>query len=318
MSIEEDIAHAGKLIHEGGVVAFPTETVYGLGADAFNPTAVARVFELKERPSFDPLIVHISSLDQLDLLWKRKDERLLKLAEKFWPGPLTIVVDKNNAVPGIVTSGLNTVGIRMPDHPVALALINAAGTPIAAPSANKFGRISPTRADHVRRQLPGINFILDGGDTRVGIESTVIALEQEGFRLLRPGAVTRGEIAEVLPEIAGANHDKVKHSPGHMHSHYSPRKPLYFISEVPENTANQNVGLISFGKPDNASHYKKVEILSDSKDLKEAAVNLFRAMHQMEDSDVDLILVEPVPEVGIGLAIMDRLRKATFQYKNQT
>ena len=317
MSIKTDIAHAGRLISEGGVVAFPTETVYGLGADAFNPKAVARVFEIKERPSFDPLIVHISNLAQLDELWLQKDERLLQLAEKFWPGPLTIVVEKHPSVPDIVTSGLPTVGIRMPGHPVALALIEAAGTPVAAPSANKFGRISPTNAEHVRSQLPEADFILNGGATTIGIESTVISLGKNGFTLLRPGAFTVAEIAEVLPRVFETDKGSEKHSPGHMLSHYSPRKPIYFTTDAPAGTDISLAGLISFGAPLDASKYKLVEVLSAKKDMKEAAVNLFGAMHRMEAAGVAVMLVEPLPEEGIGIAIMDRLRKATFQYKPQ-
>ncbi|MGB5653874.1 MAG: L-threonylcarbamoyladenylate synthase, partial [Robiginitalea sp.] len=185
---------AAKIITQGGVVAFPTETVYGLGANALDPMAVARIFELKERPSFDPLIVHIADLEQLQVLTTSEDPRIGKLAEAFWPGPLTLVLPKTAQVPDIVTSGLPTVGIRMPDHPMALGLIRTCGCPLAAPSANKFGRLSPTRAAHVTRHLPEADYILDGGTTRVGLESTIVRLESDGFLILRPGGITREDL----------------------------------------------------------------------------------------------------------------------------
>ncbi|MFO8021923.1 MAG: L-threonylcarbamoyladenylate synthase, partial [Perlabentimonas sp.] len=176
MKVLSNLEIAAKYIQEGNLVAFPTETVYGLGANALNPLAVAKIFELKERPSFDPLIIHIANLHQLEKLVLTQDERVYKLAEKFWPGPLTMVLPKSNIVPDIVTSGLSTVGIRMPNNDIALELISKSGCPVAAPSANKFGRISPTTPAHVKKQLPNVDYILDGDKTTVGIESTIIKL----------------------------------------------------------------------------------------------------------------------------------------------
>ncbi|HPR86280.1 MAG TPA: L-threonylcarbamoyladenylate synthase, partial [Prolixibacteraceae bacterium] len=181
----QEIEHAAEIISKGGLVAFPTETVYGLGANALNPVAVAKIFEAKERPTFDPLIVHISSLIELEKLTGELDEKVMELAKRFWPGPLTMVLPKSNLVPDLVTSGLTTVGIRMPDHPVALELIRRSGCPIAAPSANKFGQLSPTTAAHVRKQLPHIDYILDGGKTAVGIESTIVSVEKDKCVVLR-------------------------------------------------------------------------------------------------------------------------------------
>ncbi len=191
MNILEEIKRGAEIILSGNLVAFPTETVYGLGADAFNPAAVAKIFETKERPSFDPIIVHICELSQLKKLYNGSDERVYTLAEKFWPGPLTLVLPKTDAVPDIVTSGLDTVAVRMPDNHIALELIKHSHTPLAAPSANKFGMVSPTEAEHVRKQFPDI-FTIDGGKTSVGIESTVITLHEDGFEILRPGVVTGG------------------------------------------------------------------------------------------------------------------------------
>jgi L-threonylcarbamoyladenylate synthase len=317
MDTLKEIIEAAKIIREGGLVAFPTETVYGLGANALNPDAVAKIFIEKERPSFDPLIVHINSTDYLPLLCKSPDEHLYKIAEAFWPGPLTIVVPKSEIVPDIVTSGLPTVAIRMPANAIALKLIEAAGCPIAAPSANKFGRLSPTSARHVMKQLPGIDCILDGGKSTIGIESTVISVTSAGFDVLRYGSITRKQIERFLPYLSTlAKEGTAPASPGFMKSHYSPVKPLFImghdrISDI------SNAGIVSFtGK--NIKGYKAVEILSENADLKEAAVNLFGALHRLEEAEIDFIVAEPVPEADIGLAIMDRLRKAAYQYSRMS
>jgi L-threonylcarbamoyladenylate synthase len=201
MTFEQNIAKAAQIIKDGGIVAFPTETVYGLGADVFNTKAIEKIFNIKERPFFDPLIVHISEIKQLELLVKKVDERVLKLAEKFWPGPLTIVTEKNKNVPDLVTANLPTVAVRMPNHRAALQLIQQAGTPIAAPSANKFGMLSPTNARHVLKQLKNIDFIIDDGNTEVGIESTVISLNKEGFKLLRPGVISQQDLSTIIKRL---------------------------------------------------------------------------------------------------------------------
>ncbi len=311
------IEDAAKIIREGGLVAFPTETVYGLGANALNPDAVARIFIEKERPSFDPLIVHINSTDYLPLLCKNPDDYLYKLAEAFWPGPLTMVVPKSKIVPDIVTSGLPTVAIRMPANAVALKLIESAGCPIAAPSANKFGRLSPTSAQHVMKQLPGVDCILDGGKSTIGIESTVISVTSAGFDVLRYGSITLQQIELFLPYMpASAKQASKQASPGFLKSHYSPVKPLFFIDDKSIGDTS-NAGIVSFaGK--NIKGFKAVEILSANADLKEAAINLFGALHRLEEAEIDFIVVEPVPEIGIGLAIMDRLRKAAYQYTRES
>lgn len=315
MIVNQDIDIAADYILEGRLVAFPTETVYGLGANALNPLAVAKIFELKERPSFDPLIVHIASVDDLDKLTVSKDSRVLQLAEKFWPGPLTIVLPKSDIVPDIVTSGLDTVGIRMPNNPIALELIRKAGCPIAAPSANKFGRVSPTTAQHVKKQLPNVDYILDGGKTQVGIESTIITLNEKGFEILRHGVITREDLESVVPFHSGRDTSDSIVAPGMLKSHYSPNKPLYFLGDVHLNDMQRsNAGLLSFNTTDTEG-YKMVIPLSTSGNLREYAVNLFAAIHKMEESDVEYIVAEPVEERGIGLAIMDRLRKAAFRYR---
>ena len=309
-----ELETAAEVIRRGGVVAFPTETVYGLGADALNPMAVARIFEIKERPSFDPLIVHIADLEQLPVLSPSDDPRIRLLAEAFWPGPLTLVLPKTEAVPDIVTSGLSTVGVRMPDHPIALALIRESGCPLAAPSANKFGYVSPTEAWHVAKHLPEADYILDGGKTRVGIESTIIALLPDGFQLLRPGGITREDLLRILPESNQPTRTLGPAAPGMLDSHYSPSKPMFLYS--PEQLASMDLsraGFISF-RGDVPAAFRKVITLSPGGNMKEYATRLFSAMHEMEASDVEVILAEPVPEEGIGVAIMDRLRKASYRH----
>lgn len=315
MTTPTEITIAAQHIREGKLVAFPTETVYGLGANALDPHAVARIFELKERPTFDPLIVHIASLEDISKLTATEDERVNKLAARFWPGPLTIILPKSDIVPDIVTSGLETVGIRMPNHPVALELIRQSGCPIAAPSANKFGQLSPTQAKHVSKQLPDVDFLLDGGEAQVGIESTIISLNEKGFEILRHGIITREEIEAIVPFYAVSERDKTNIvSPGMLKSHYSPEKPIYLIDKkLPADIDKSKAGLLSFSG-ENTANYQLVELLAPDKELRTCAVNLFAAIHRLEESDVEYILAEPVPETGIGIAIMDKLRKAAYRY----
>ncbi len=312
MTFKNNIALAAQTIKDGGTVAFPTETVYGLGADVFNRNAIEKIFQIKERPFFDPLIVHICDLKQLPLLVKEIDENLLKVADKFWPGPLTIVTKKNKNVSDLVTASLPTVAIRMPRHPAALELIKKAGTPIAAPSANKFGFLSPTNAKHVVKQLKNIDFILDNGNTEVGIESTVIALTKEGFKLLRPGVITKQELTTILHNNNSEFFIPTSglQSPGLLKSHYSPKIPLYIDDEHQLNTINKKTGRLTFGANKAKNDDYAVENLSSTGNLKEAATNLYHALHKLEESGVEIIIAEPVPESGIGVAIMDRLRKA--------
>jgi L-threonylcarbamoyladenylate synthase len=314
MISEQEIKRAADIIRQGGLVAFPTETVYGLGANALNAQAVARIFEAKERPSFDPLIVHIANIEDLKSLTTNPDERIYSLAEKFWPGPLTLVLPKSNIVPDIVTSGLDTVGIRMPDNSIALDLIRFAECPVAAPSANKFGRISPTKAEHVRKQLPAVDCILDGGPAKVGIESTVITINSDGFVILRQGIITKEELETVMPQSKQKiRKSELISSPGNINSHYSPNKPLYILGEYTKELNTKNAAFLSFGKKP-GGEFKMIEYLSENANPYEAANNLFAKLHLLEDSDVEFIVAEPVPEAGIGIAIMDRLRRAAHRY----
>lgn len=316
MNISDSIKVAAKYIREGKLVAFPTETVYGLGANALNPLAVAKIFALKERPSFDPLIVHIGDLKQLETLVLKCDERVYRLAEKFWPGPLTIILEKSKTVPDIVTSGLNTVGIRMPDNGIALSLLNECGCPVAAPSANKFGRISPTTAAHVRKQLPGVDYILDGGKTSVGIESTIIELTAIGFRILRNGIVTKEDLEAVIPFDETSLPDKLS-APGMLKSHYSPIKRLVIANKPHLDIDKSKAGLISFSGKMEEGYFKVIRV-SESNSLMDYAAGMFEAMHTFEDDPgIEVIVAEPVEEKGIGKAIMDRLGKAGFAWRHE-
>ncbi len=311
-SIGRNIQIAATFIKEGKLVAFPTETVYGLGGNALDPLAVAKIFEMKERPSFDPLIVHIAEGDDIEQLTEKTDERIFQIIDRFWPGPLTLVLPKSEVVPDIITSGLSTVGIRMPDSEIALELIRTSGCPIAAPSANKFGRISPTNAAHVKKQLPDVDYILDGGNTKVGIESTIISITDKGFQILRNGIITREEIAEILPYDDTTRLKEIV-APGMLKSHYSPAKKM-IISDGKNIHAidKSKAGFLSFSGAQEEG-YKEVIRLTENKDLKEYAVNMFAAMHTLEESEVEIIVAEPVPETGIGMAIMDRLKKAAWR-----
>lgn len=311
-----EIKAAARIINEGGLVAFPTETVYGLGANALNPVAVAKIFEVKERPSFDPLIVHIADFEQLKLLTDGADENVFRLAEKFWPGPLTVVLPKSKHVPDIVTSGLPTVGIRMPACEIALQLIRESKCPVAAPSANKFGKLSPVSAGHVRKQLHGVDYILDGGKTTVGIESTIVAIEGNVCRFLRPGFITKDDISNAMPGVFDFVLSKPDKSiaPGMLNSHYSPGKPLFILNNQ-EKQPDRFSGVIRHSKNSIVSFNGKVIYTSENCNMAEVAANLFSALHQMEeDESVSTIYIEPVEETGLGIAIMDRLKKAAFQY----
>lgn len=314
----EEIERAAAIIREGGLVAFPTETVYGLGANALDPLAVARIFAAKERPSFDPLIVHIASIDELELLTSGPTDLARRLAGKFWPGPLTLVLPKSERVPDIVTSGLATVAVRMPDHPVALALIRSAGCPVAAPSANKFGHLSPVTAAHVRKQLPEVDQVLDGGKTTVGIESTIVSLEGNLCTLLRPGRITLQDIEAAFPGLFVLQEGKTEKivAPGLLKSHYSPTKPLYLFD--PQQELPPSSGVILHGVPQQPPACQRLIYTSGDHNYLEVAAHLFSALHVMEDDpEISRIYIEPVEEHGVGRAIMDRIRKAVYQYEKE-
>lgn len=306
------IQKAADFLKAGGVVAFPTETVYGLGADAFNAQAVARIFEIKQRPCFDPLIVHVNSLDQLAFLVDRIPAMAKALIEAFWPGPLTLVFSKNQRVPDLVTSGLPTVAVRIPRHPLALELIRQADAPLAAPSANQFGYTSPTTAKHVFNQLGDkVDLVLDGGACSVGIESTIVSLVEETPVLLRAGGTAIDEIERVTGPLGRSPHAADRPSaPGQLSRHYATRTPLLFCESVERSHYAKRIGLLTLRPPPKREDFAVIEVLSSIGDLREAAANLFAAMHRLDAMSLDLILAERVPDTGLGLAINDRLRRA--------
>ncbi len=321
----EAVAEAVALLENGGLVALPTETVYGLAADAFDAEAVAKVFEVKERPSFDPLIVHIGHKRDLDIVAKvpeELDELVDELVSTYWPGPLTLVLPKKEDVPELVTSGLETVAVRMSAHEVMRAV--AKEIPVAAPSANRFGRISPTSADAVVEELGGkIPMVIDGGACRDGLESTIVAPEmsEKGpvLRLLRPGPISREDlrkIAKVIkPKKTKADHIE---APGQLESHYAPTTPLVVIDKPSDFVPEEGVkyGLLSYRGEGNSSlmeatGWAHVEIMSPGKGkLAEGAVRLFYCLRKLDSAGVDVIVSESVSETGIGVAMMDRLRRA--------
>ncbi len=312
------ITKAAAIIREGGLVAFPTETVYGLGADALNSLAVAKIFEVKNRPRFDPLIVHIANFSSIRKVCSLVDKRTKKLIESFWPGPLTLVLPKTQAIPDIVTAGLPSVAVRMPSHAVALELIREARTPIAAPSANPFGYLSPTTAEHVKEQIgEKIDLILDGGRCPVGVESTVLDVTGPDPIILRPGGLPIEEIEAVIGEVKiSANNPDRPRSPGQLPHHYSPRTPVRILQDKNfEVSKEKRIGLLAFTKPEKELPYEAVEVLSPQGDLREAAANFFSCLHRLDRAGLDIIYAQPVPEIGLGRAIMDRLYKAEGKHQ---
>jgi len=321
----EVVAQAVELLQQGEVVALPTETVYGLAADAFNAEAVAKIFEVKERPSFDPLIVHIGhkrDLDTIAEIPEELDEIVDQLVEAYWPGPLTLVLPKRPEIPDIVTAGLPTVAVRMSSHEVMRAV--AKELPIAAPSANRYGRISPTSADAVMEELGGkIPLIVDGGACRDGLESTIIAPEMTDkgpvLRLLRPGPIAREDLRKIA-KVIKPRRKKEDHieAPGQMESHYAPTTPLLLVEKggsfVPEE--GKRYGLLSYRGEGNSSlvdltDWAEIEMMSPGKGkLAEGGVRLFYCLRKLDAAGLDLIVAESVSETGVGVAIMDRLRRA--------
>jgi L-threonylcarbamoyladenylate synthase len=321
---------AVELLRAGEIVALPTETVYGLAADALNPVAVAKIFEAKERPRFDPLIVHLPDRDWLKRVAKidnQSGEVIEKLIAQFWPGPLTLVLGRQSIVPEIVTAGLDTVAVRISEHPIFAEIILAFGAPIAAPSANRFGRVSPTTAQHVLDELGGrIPLIVDAGPTKHGIESTIVSPHDDKIDILRRGPITAEQLS-VFGKIEIVTLRENISAPGQLPSHYAPKTPVQLVNEAQSflPRPGQRCGLLAWNLPprkgdfpvasavENSRSLKFVAIrqLSDSQDLREAAANLFRFLRELDALEVDLIVAERVPDQGLGAAIMDRLRRAS-------
>jgi L-threonylcarbamoyladenylate synthase len=312
--IDRQIEEGAALLAAGKVVALPTETVYGLGADVFNPDALARVFEIKKRPMNNPLIAHIADAEQVEQLATIVPEKAKMVMEAFWPGPLTIVLPKKAEVPDVATAGHPTVAIRMPASPIARKLIRLSGTAVAAPSANAFTYTSPTTAQHVIEQLgDACDMVIDGGACRVGVESTVLSFTGERPVLLRPGGVSAEEIEAVIGPIDTVeSKPRVRaESPGLMPNHYAPETPLILVDEIPEEYEDaEDVAILLFQSSDR-SFAGVVDVLSEHGDVKEAAANLYAAMRRLDTLGLREIIVEKAPSHGLGVAINNRLTKAS-------
>ena len=330
------VTRAAAVLASGEPVALPTETVYGLAADALRPDAVVKIFEAKERPFFDPLIVHLPTpgwLEELAEIPAESRALVALLTERFWPGPLTLVLPRRAVVPDIVTAGLGTVAVRMSAHPVFRAVIGRYGRPLAAPSANRFGRISPTTGAHVQAELAGrIPLILDGGPALHGVESTIVAVEGDRLRMLRAGPITAHDLAEVWMEsqtaVDGVTQADMRaffstlaphagarpEAPGQLASHYAPGTRLFLIDHATELTPGSGVraGLLAWKRVPKHDYgrFAQVEWLSEKGDVREAAAGLFAKLRRLDEAGLDVILAERLPDSGLGQAIMDRLRKA--------
>ena len=313
--IGTDVEFAARFLLDGKIVAIPTETVYGLAANALDEKAVLLIFEAKQRPFFDPLIIHVASIESARKYAHLEDPRLIALAEKFWPGPLTLLLPKKN-IPDIVTSGLPSVAVRVPRHPLTLSLLNRVNVPLAAPSANPFGYVSPTEPAHVNRQLgKSVAYILDGGPSQVGIESTIVGIEDDQPCVYRLG----GLAIEDIERVAGKVDQRINLSgdpsaPGQLKNHYAPRKPLFVgdIAEIAEKNKSLRYSVICFG-PGNFPSALYVYQLSSTKNDEEAALNLFRLLRLADEDGSDIVICGKLPDKGLGIAVNDRLRRASVR-----
>lgn len=311
-----DIEKAKQILQQGGLVAIPTETVYGLAANALDETTVLKIFEAKNRPHFDPLIIHTNSIAKIKKYISSFPLWAEQLANAFWPGALTLLLPKKDIVPDLVTSGLPQVAIRIPNHPLTLQLLSSLDFPLAAPSANPFGYVSPTTALHVVAQLQNkVDYILDGGICEVGIESTIVGFENDKVTVYRLGGIAIEDIEKVVDKLEiKINYSSNPQAPGMLNSHYAPVKPLFIddIEAFIRINPTKRIGAISFSKAYHLEN-KYLKVLSPSSDLKEAAHNLFAAIRELDASDVEVIIAEKFPETFLGKAINDRLERASVK-----
>ena len=313
-AIGKDIIKARQLLQAGELVAIPTETVYGLAGNALQPASVTKIFTVKNRPSFDPLIVHVHSPEKASEWVTEIPEAAKQLMDRFWPGPLTLLLKKNKQIPDLVTAGMDTVGIRCPNHPLTLSLLAELDFPLAAPSANPFGYVSPTTPAHVNEQLGAkIQYILDGGNCEVGIESTVLGFEKGKPIIYRFGGLSQEKIESVIGKVSSKIQSTSNpKSPGQLISHYAPAKRVILgkLKELIETYDPRVSGILAFQHAIPAVNSKHQFILSPGGNLEEAAQNLFSALRELDKMKIEVILAEEVPDVGLGKAINDRLRRA--------
>lgn len=317
LSGREGIAEAVAILRRGEVVGLPTETVYGLAGDAFQPLAAARIFEAKGRPLTDPLIVHLPEAGWLRRVASfessQQQLRVEQLATAFWPGPLTLILKKCPNIPDLVTAGLESVAVRVTAHPLFQEVLYQLDSPLAAPSANRFGKISPTSAEDVRIELGEmIPFILDGGGCEHGMESTIVAVKGQMLEILRPGPITREQLSQYGHVVTPG---EIVNTPGSLPGHYAPKKELQIIktdikSFIPPSRAALLV--LRTPEPEVAARYDTIEVLSPSGDLREAAARFYGAMRRLDESESVIIIAEALPEEGIGVAVMDRMRRASY------
>jgi len=315
--ISKDINQAVDILNHEGLVAIPTETVYGLAGNIYSKKAIDEIFEMKQRPVSNPLIVHIKSLEQLDELAKDIPEKARLLAKTFWPGPLTLVLKKKSNVPDSITAGKDTVAIRMPNHPTTLALLQKLNFPLAAPSANPFGCISPTNALHVASYFNNtLQMVLDGGDCEDGIESTIIGFENNESILYRLGSISVEDIENVIGQIRIKNkQENAPNAPGMLSKHYAPLTPTFLSIDVAEfikPLTDKKIGLLLFKEKITTVSVHHQEVLSEEGSLKKAASNLYAAMHRLDKLNLDMIVAERFPDSGLGKSINDKLERASY------
>lgn len=314
--ISSDIDKAAELLKNGELVAIPTETVYGLAGNAFDESAVRKIFAMKGRPLFNPLILHIHATTQLKDLVTDLPAKAKLLASAFWPGSLTMVLKKTTAVPDIVTGGKDTVAVRMPNHPLTLALLQKLSFPLAAPSANPFSCISPTKSVHVKEYFGDqLQLILEGGECKNGIESTIIGFEEGKPVLYRHGSISIEEINAVIGDVLVKNKEEnIPSAPGMLARHYAPKTKTIVVDDLADflnHTPYKKIGLISFNQSNHSPSVKHVEVLSQIGDLKEAASNLYNALHNLDKLALDIIVAQKFPDHDLGKSINDRLERAT-------
>lgn len=314
--ITSNIQEAIDLLNNNEVVAIPTETVYGLAGNIYSDKALNKIYELKKRPHFNPLIVHINSISKLNLVSKEIPEKALKLASAFWPGPLTLILKKQDSISSIISAGKETVAVRVPNHPVALELLNRLDFPLAAPSANPFTSISPTSSQHVfeyfNTELP---LILEGGNCEKGVESTIIGFENNNPVLYRHGSISIEEIEKEIGKVTVfINDDIAPNAPGMLKKHYAPKTPIILtksIENLIEKYKGQKIGLLVFNSKIENPEINHQEIVSPNNNLNEAAANLYAALHKLDKLGLDIIIAEEFPNVGLGNTINDRLKRAS-------
>jgi L-threonylcarbamoyladenylate synthase len=314
--ITKNIELAIQELIEDNIVAIPTETVYGLAGNALSESAVHKIFELKNRPLYNPLIVHIQSIDYLTQVAKDIPDKAYQLAKAFWPGPLTLVLNKKDTIPDVVSAQKNTVAVRVPNHPLLLALLANLDFPIAAPSANPFGSISPTSAMHVADYFGNdLEIILDGGECEKGIESTIVGFDGDDAVLYRMGSISIEDIKKEIGELKLITKNDINpEAPGMLSRHYAPKTKMYFTNHVYEfiqNFNNKKIGVLLFEKNLSHQQIKHQEILSETGNLNEAAKNLYAAMHRLDHSNLDIIVAERLPDIGLGKTINDKLERAS-------